>query len=300
MSDSGWISAHLFHHGDQDRMLTGLVDPLAGELRERGWADRFFFLRYWNGGPHIRLRVRPCDDTVRDDLRRLIEHRAAAYFQRFPAPDRLTRAEYLASARTIGAWEGVAPIEHMYANNSVHFLPYDREHHRYGSGATIETVEDHFTESSALALAQLRSRTGQQRRETAVLCCLLLAWTLGSEDVPGLARRQLVKAGSRGSAREALYEARRDHVLALAADMRESARGERRTAGGGTLRRWTASLAKVVDALNADATAPSAESAADLCAHLFANRVGVRVDAEGALRYLAARAVTDPDGSQGE
>jgi thiopeptide-type bacteriocin biosynthesis protein len=301
VNDGGWISAHLFHHGDQDQLLTGLVDPLAGELRGRAWTDRCFFLRYWDGGPHIRLRVLPSDDAVRDDVRKLIEHRASAYFERFQAPDVVTHEEYLASAREIGAWEGVVPIEHMYANNSVHFLPYHREHRRYGSGSTIETVEEHFAESSALALAQLRSGAGRQRRETAVLCCLLLAWTLGSEDVPDLARRQLAKAGARGGGQEALYERQRDRVLALAAGMRRSAREWRRVSDdGGTLRRWTASLTKVVDALNADATAPSAESAADLCAHLFANRVGVRVDAEGVLRYLAARAVTDPDGSQGE
>jgi thiopeptide-type bacteriocin biosynthesis protein len=301
VSDGGWISAHLFHHGDQDQLLTGLVDPLLGELRGRAWADRCFFLRYWDGGPHIRLRVLPHDDAVRDDVRKLIEHRAAAHFERFPAPDVLTQEGYLASAREIGAWEDVVPIEHMYANNSVHFLPYHREHHRYGSGSTIETVEEHFAESSALALAQLRSGAAPQRRETAVLCCLLLAWTLGSEDVPDLARRQLAKAGSRGDEQEALYERQRDRALVLAADMSRSAREWRRMPdGGGALRRWTASLAKVVDALNADATAPSAESAADLCAHLFANRVGVRVDVEGVLRYLAARAVTDPDGSQGE
>ncbi|MGC9497482.1 thiopeptide-type bacteriocin biosynthesis protein [Streptomyces sp. WG7] len=301
MSDGGWISAHLFHHGDQDQLLTSLVDPLTGELRGRAWAERSFFLRYWDGGPHVRLRVLPGDDAVREDVRKLIEHRAAAYFGRCRAPDVLTQEEYLASAREIGAWEGVVPSAHMYANNSVHFLPYHREHGRYGSGSTIETVEEHFAESSALALAQLRSGAGRQRRETAVLCCLLLAWTLGSEDVPGLARRQLAKAGARGGGQESLYERQRDRLLALAASMRRSAGQWRQTSDGdGTLRRWTASLTKVVDALNADATAPSAESAADLCAHLFANRVGVRVDAEGVLRYLAARAVTDPDGSQGE
>lgn len=301
MSGGGWISAHLFHHGDQDQLLTGLVDPLAGELRERAWADRCFFLRYWDGGPHIRLRVLPSDDALRDDVRNLIEHRAAAHFERFPAPDVLTQDEYLASARQIGAWEGVVPVEHMYANNSVHFLPYHREHLRYGSGSTIETVEGHFAESSALALAQLRSGATRQRRETAVLCCLFLAWTLGSEDVPDLARRQLAKAGSRSDGQEALYEQQRNRLLALAADMGRAAREWRRMPdGGGTLRQWTASLAKVVDVLDADATAPSAESVSDLCAHLFANRVGVRVDAEGVLRYLAARAVSDPDGPKGE
>ncbi|WP_171060204.1 thiopeptide-type bacteriocin biosynthesis protein [Streptomyces montanus] len=301
MSDGGWISAHLFHHGDLDQVLTGLVDPLAEEMRERALADRCFFLRYWDGGPHIRLRVLPKNDAVRDDVRRLIEHRAAAYFARCPAPDVLTQEEYLASAQEIGAWEGVVPTERMYTNNSVHFLPYQREHHRYGRGRTVETVEEHFAESSTLALAQLRSGAGRQRRETAVLCCLLIAWLLGSADVPDLARRQLAKAGPRGSGQAALYERQRDQVLALAATMRRSAWERRRlSSDGGTLWRWTSSLTRVVDALNADATAPSAESAADLCAHLFANRVGVRVDTEGVLRYLAARAVTDPDGPQGE
>ncbi|WP_327227896.1 thiopeptide-type bacteriocin biosynthesis protein [Streptomyces platensis] len=305
--DRSWVSAHLFSQGNLDRVLTDLVAPLLDELRERWWADRGFFLRYWDGGPHIRLRVLPSCQEAAAAVRGLIEQRATAYFAHSPAPEVLSQEEYLHSAREIGAWEGVRPTERMYANNSVHFLPYAPEHHRYGQGATLELVEEHFSTSSELALDLLRGATGPEQRELAALCHLLLAWFLGAEDVRELAGRQLAKVSARRApgtaetrtASDAQFLRRRERLLTLAATMRKVGRAWPHMPDDSSLKRWASSVSGVVDALGADADAPSAESAADLCAHLFANRVGVRIDAEGSLRYLAARAVTDPDVYEG-
>lgn len=305
--DSCWVSAHLFSQGNLDRVLTGLVDPLLDELREQRLANRGFFLRYWDGGPHVRLRVLPSCQEAAPVVRGLIEQRATAYFAHSPAPDVLSQEEYLHSAREIGAWEGVRPTERMYANNSVHFLPYVPEQHRYGQGATLQLVEEHFSTSSELALDLLRGEDGTDKRELAALCHLLLAWFLGADDVRELAGRQLAKASARRelgaadamAASDARFLRRRERLLTLAATMHKVARAWPHMPDGSSLKRWASSVRGVVDALGADAEAPSAESAADLCAHLFANRVGVRIDSEGALRYLAARAVTDSAVYQG-
>ncbi|WP_414505299.1 thiopeptide-type bacteriocin biosynthesis protein [Streptomyces sp. NEAU-L66] len=299
--DRSWVSAHLFSQGNLDRLLTGLVDPLLDELRERRLADHGFFLRYWDGGPHIRLRVLPsCREAAA--VRGLIERRALAYFAHSPAPEALSQEEYLRSAREIGAWEGVRPTERMYANNSLHFLPYVPEHHRYGQGASLELVEEHFSTSSELALDLLRGAGSPEQRELAVLCHLLLAWFLGAQDVHELAGRQLATMSARRglgavdaeTTSDARFLRRREQLLTLAATMRKVGRAWPHMPDDSSLKRWASSVSGVVDALGGDADAPSAESAADLCAHLFANRVGVRIDAEGSLRYLAARAVTDP------
>lgn len=304
VGDGGWLSAHLFHQGDLSTVLVDLVGPLTGELRARSLADRSFFLRYWDGGPHIRLRVLPRDPSVAAEAARLIEDRAGAYFDRHPSPEVLGQEAYLRSAREIGAWEGVAPTELMYPNNSVRFIPYVREHGRYGDGKAIEAVEEHFTESSALALSVLRSEPGRNRRETAVLCYLMLSWFLASDDVRALAWRQLAKAPPSADAARALYERQRPQVLTLAAGMRKAARGWTALPAGSTVRQWASSVSRVVDVLRTHhheggGRPPSAESVADLCAHLFANRIGVRIDAEGSLRYLVARAITEPAALEG-
>ncbi|MFC5249343.1 thiopeptide-type bacteriocin biosynthesis protein [Streptomyces nigrescens] len=300
--DRSWVSAHLFSQGNLDRLLTDLVDPLLDELRERRLADHGFFLRYWDGGPHIRLRVLPSCREAAAAVRGLIERRALAYFAHSPAPEALSQEEYLRSAREIGAWEGVRPTERMYANNSLHFLPYVPEHHRYGQGASLELVEEHFSTSSELALDLLRGAGSPEQRELAVLCHLLLAWFLGAQDVHELAGRQLAKMSARRglgavdaeTTSDARFLRRREQLLTLATTMRKVGRAWPHMPDDSSLKRWASSVSGVVDVLGADADAPSAESAADLCAHLFANRVGVRIDAEGSLRYLAARAVTDP------
>ena len=59
MADRDWISAHVFYSDGLDRLLTEAVRPLVGELIAARLVRAYFYLRYWDGGPHLRLRVLP-------------------------------------------------------------------------------------------------------------------------------------------------------------------------------------------------------------------------------------------------
>ena len=48
-----WLSLYLFHHGDGDRVLKQIVHPFIKQ-----WHASWFFIRYWEGGDHIRLRLK--------------------------------------------------------------------------------------------------------------------------------------------------------------------------------------------------------------------------------------------------
>ncbi|MCF6471837.1 hypothetical protein FAF44_26090 [Nonomuraea sp. MG754425] len=276
-----WVSAHLFYQGSLDRVLTGLVGPLLRELP----AERAFFLRYWDGGPHVRLRVLPADPADEPGIRDLIGERATRFFAAEPSADLLGDAEYLRRARRFGAREGVAFAERMYANNSAVFLPYEPEHRRYGTGASLAGVERHFHESSRLALNVVEDGLTADRRETGVLCFLLVSWLLAADDPARSARRRLARPDDRS---EPLYDRQRARLRHAVTAMDRVRRGWPQLPDG-NLRRWTSSLARMIAALDG----PSPERVADLCAHLFANRVGVRIDTERSLRHLAARAVED-------
>jgi thiopeptide-type bacteriocin biosynthesis protein len=53
-----WASFHVFCPTDRDGLLMQVIQPVVAEVWADGLADRFFFIRYPEGGDHIRLRLR--------------------------------------------------------------------------------------------------------------------------------------------------------------------------------------------------------------------------------------------------
>ena len=77
-SARGWLSAHLYFNGslygkEGDDLITQLAVPFAESCLMRGIADRYFFVRYYDPGPHIRLRLRGKIEAVTADLRVLAD-----------------------------------------------------------------------------------------------------------------------------------------------------------------------------------------------------------------------------------
>lgn len=48
-----WLSVYIFHQGDANELLKQLVHPFIQQ-----WNASWFFIRYWEGGDHIRLRLK--------------------------------------------------------------------------------------------------------------------------------------------------------------------------------------------------------------------------------------------------
>lgn len=126
---SHWTSAHLEFEeprGDvygvaADRVVGEAVAPLVTTVMGRGWAQRWFFLRYLDDGPHVRLRF----EGVRKTLERHVEPRLAAL------------------ASDTGAVR------------RVRFVPYEPEIERYGGPEATRVAEDWFHASSEAALGLL-------------------------------------------------------------------------------------------------------------------------------------------------
>src|SRR5690242_1693805 len=98
MADS-WVSAHIFHQAAVDRLLLALARDLSG--------SPLFFLRYWEGGDHVRVRVRPgAADAPR--LRAVIEQRCREHFARYRSTPRLSQEQYAAEAALLARREDMA------------------------------------------------------------------------------------------------------------------------------------------------------------------------------------------------
>jgi hypothetical protein len=321
VSGHDWVSAHVFYHGDLDVLVGELISPLTRELVRRRLGRQFFFLRYWDGGPHIRLRVRPARGRSGDEVRELIERRCEEYLRRRPAPDRIDEQEYARSAAHMARWEATTPLPRMYPNNSVVFIPYMREGHRFGDGKSILAIERHFGESSQIALEMLAARPSPDQRATLAFCLILLTWFLC---VPASAElRTYLGLSSSGirtlppgwdeqavSEMEERYRRQHERLHAIAERMRAATTVLHLLPHKGANTLWARSVTRARDVVaeeiahgrfaprrtnRAAAVAPQVAvlRVLDQCAHLMCNRIGLSIGGESALRYLAGRTIHD-------
>ncbi|MEU8923625.1 thiopeptide-type bacteriocin biosynthesis protein [Kitasatospora sp. NPDC048545] len=125
----GWHSLHLalpLPAHEADAFLTADLAPLLDGLPDTDW----FFIRYSEGGPHLRIRLRsagPPPATLAADLTRL------------------------ATRRT--------PLDGPWAarHGEVAEVPYEPETARYGGPALLPIAEDLFTDSTRTAVHALRA-----------------------------------------------------------------------------------------------------------------------------------------------
>ena len=55
-----WKSLHIFYYDNHDELLCFGILPIIKKYNIR----QFFFIRYWEQGPHIRFRIKTDDDGL--------------------------------------------------------------------------------------------------------------------------------------------------------------------------------------------------------------------------------------------
>ncbi len=144
MPDDPWLSAHLFWDGPLDELLHRCVAPLVQYGQRRGWVRQFFFIRYAEGGPHVRLRLRAASAADRARLERLVARRFAAF----------------------GRGRGGA--------GQLQLIPYAPETARYGGPRGLPLAEAFFEASSVAVLRWLRTQAGTPAASTRLAAALRL------------------------------------------------------------------------------------------------------------------------------
>ncbi|MFJ7936226.1 lantibiotic dehydratase C-terminal domain-containing protein [Sporosarcina sp. NPDC096371] len=139
-----WESKHIFIHDYQllDEFLKDELFPLTKEFR----LDEWFYIRYWQGGPHIRLRYKIVADNHKQQFEDQLAERLTAFknkyshhsFERVEYDDRITKLENVSDLA-------------IYPNFSIQTVPYVAEWDRYGGEAAIQYSEKIFSKSSNLA-----------------------------------------------------------------------------------------------------------------------------------------------------
>lgn len=139
-----WLSVYLFYTAPTDVFLAKAVKPLIDTLLKTGAIEQFFFIRYDERGPHIRLRIlaeQPVIDKI--ILPNLTEH-FNNYFKMYP------------SSRVEPSYHPDTPADQIwFPNNSVQIVDYEPETARYGGENGLKYSERQFYFSSKATLEAL-------------------------------------------------------------------------------------------------------------------------------------------------
>ncbi len=143
------LSVHLFYAGRWDELLVEAVKPFVRELLSDELISDYFFIRYWEKGPHIRLRMFGGEEALINTVRpRLVEY-FESYMSRFPS-DR-NEPEWLQRASQEDQW---------LPNNSIQFIDYEPEYERYGGSEMVKIAEKLFGHSSNSVLSIMLNEHG--------------------------------------------------------------------------------------------------------------------------------------------
>lgn len=302
------LSLHVYHAGALEPLLLEVVEPALRHSQRQGASTRWFYLRYWNGGPHLRLRVecQAAPAEVEAHLRPALE----SYLSRATATtddaERYRRSalalrelEARLGAAAVGALE---PLEPLQPQGAVQVRPYQLDARRYGADGA-ELALEHAWTSSRVALAVLEvTRARPALRHTFALHAAAAA--AARLDAAPAERAAYFAEASRWSAPApgldehqrwsvAGYAPWAEQRAALAEVWRAAAPGD--DALGLLLAAWRGELDRYRASLGARpaGSLPPTELLLLDATHLLCNRLGVSLEAECYLYYLIAASLDD-------
>lgn len=131
--NSEWLSIHLFY-ANHDFLLINGVKPFIDLMKSKCYIYSYFFIRYWEKGPHIRLRLKISSNKI-PEIKTLIDNYFTEFMERRHPSVR--KQEFPGSCN----------------NNSIHYIDYIPETERYGGKYALKIAEEHFENSSDTVLS---------------------------------------------------------------------------------------------------------------------------------------------------
>jgi thiopeptide-type bacteriocin biosynthesis protein len=297
-----WLSLHCHVHWapqDLDEFLSGPLNDLLADQQAAGGLTDWFFIRYWEGGPHVRLRLRGVSQpaAVTRAVAELVD--AARY-----EPALVNEADYHeflggTAARSTEQWQ---------PHGTVRAVPYVPETQRYGGEQALPVAEDVFCRSSEVALALLPNATTPSRRlAIAGDLALITSLALGLDELAAASwlrghvgawrwstETKLIPTGQVQAEAEAILRTQ-------AGPLRD--RGERirrlldKADADHPYARWVATIRQAREDLEGLAAGPFLTRVVWTSQlHMIFNRLGVLPDEERVVCWLIAQSLLRPDG----
>ena len=168
-SNNLWLSAHLYFNGDIyssicDTMLLKVVSSIIKECDKKSLFIKYFFIRYNEYGPHIRLRFNINRTEQLKTIKNIILKNVRNNF-----PSDLFFIPQTENKNFIDA-----------DNPSILWVDYEPEFIRYGGEEAIKIAEDYFHYSSKTAIElvkQMNLNDESDRLAKGLLATLVLIYT---------------------------------------------------------------------------------------------------------------------------
>jgi hypothetical protein len=183
---ANWHAYHIFYHADRHLMLRRLVRPLLAMLASERLIDRFYFVRYDLGGPHLRVRWRVTDEKAAATAETLWSRCATDFFARYPSLKSMRREKILEINRALAGVDPMArpSVRRVYPDNCWKKFPTMFELERYGGAGHFTATLNLFCLSSFLVLETLEEGGESSRAWTCsamLRLALYLAWGLAND-----------------------------------------------------------------------------------------------------------------------
>lgn len=191
-SAADWSAFHLHYHGDRGLLLRQVVRPLVVRWLDEGVIDRFFFVLYLLGGPHVRLRLRLSRTDVEDRIAERIRAAAESFFRTHPTSTPISEGELKEQTRRLLETDPSEGDPTLYPDAFVREVPFRPETDRYGGPRHLGASLDFFMASSAAAL-DFWHRHGHlpSGRRFPQILRMLIAQAKGLAETPGQTRKLL-------------------------------------------------------------------------------------------------------------
>lgn len=179
-----WLSAHIFYHDPPDPLLVHCIGPLIQTCKQTHHVHRSFFLRYWKGGPHIRLRMQADAHVLESLVKPCIEEMVGRYLAEHPSRNTIAAEQIIEAHHHLSSLEYEDdPAITPYPNNSIQYIAYEPEYQKYGGPAGVEIAETLFDRSTDVALTALASCIGNPQQRLGIGFALMVI-ALRAFDLP--------------------------------------------------------------------------------------------------------------------
>lgn len=172
ISATNWLTVGLFYNEPWEELLAKAIKPYTDVVLQTGVAERFYFQRSRERGPHIRLWFKGTDFVLEQMLKPNLEEYFLQYFE--ARPSFLQRPNYPADFPVQFKW---------HPNNSVQFMGQLPALDRSGGKLEQLICEQVYQASSELVLEKLKSKSGKftqdEKAGTAVKMHLSLLYAAG-------------------------------------------------------------------------------------------------------------------------
>jgi len=144
MIENQYLSFYIFYGEPWEPLLVKAIHPLMKKLLKDGLISQYFFIRYWERGPHIRLRLKKVNEIDEVELSATVLKELNSYVVKNPS--KLLMTPGMEARQAAESWN---------ANNQIVKIKYKPETSRYGGVEGLLLAELQFFASSRVVINEV-------------------------------------------------------------------------------------------------------------------------------------------------